>query len=113
LTSQADAQCEKVVAEAKAKALLVEAKAKARSTELLGTAYKANEGYVHLKKAVINKEILRKRGDALAEALSVNKAALMPEKLQRELAMVQKGFSPIAPVAFPNGLIKNAESSYA
>mmetsp|Transcript_6698 Transcript_6698/g.9471 ORF Transcript_6698/g.9471 Transcript_6698/m.9471 type:complete len:551 (-) Transcript_6698:175-1827(-) len=111
LRAKADAQCEKVVAEAKAKALLVEAKAKARSAELLGTAYKANEGYVHLIKAVINKEILRKRGNALAEALSVNKAALMPEKLQRELAMVQKGFSPIAPVAFQNGQIMPAVGS--
>jgi len=75
LRAKADAQCEKVVAEAKAKALLVEAKAKARSAELLGTAYKANEGYVHLIKAVINKEILRKRGNVCNFSLVIKSYA--------------------------------------
>ena len=86
--------------EAKAAAVLKIAQAEAKAAELMGAVYEKYPSLVKLKMEEARNKVLAERAVALGKALSMNKAVMMPENLQRELAMLEKGFSPIAPVAF-------------
>jgi len=109
LIAKADAKCETVRAEASAKSLMLRAEAQAKGSNLIGKAYKSSPGFVELKTEKMKQEIMGKRAATLVSALTRNKAALMSYDTQRELALLEAGFSPIAPVAFKSGHIAFAD----
>mmetsp|Transcript_9364 Transcript_9364/g.11200 ORF Transcript_9364/g.11200 Transcript_9364/m.11200 type:complete len:359 (-) Transcript_9364:6-1082(-) len=109
LVAKADAKCETVRAEASAKCLMLKAEAQAKGSNLIGKAYKSSPGFVELENEKMKQEIMGKRSATLEAALTRNKAALMSYDTQRELALLEAGFSPIAPVAFKNGHIAFAD----
>jgi len=103
LNAEAEANFKITIAEAKAEAQLLISKAQAARTTLLGAAFKENPQYVNHEVTKLNAQILKARAKALASALSNGKATLMSDKVQRELAIVEGGFSPVAPVVFESG----------
>jgi len=94
--AQADATLQKAQAEAAARLCLAEADA--RAADLLGASYSKNSEFVRFKLAEIQTEISKARAAAMSTAMSSNKGAMMEPDLQRELAVLDAGFSPVAPV---------------
>jgi hypothetical protein len=94
--ANADATLAKAQAEAAARLCLAEADAK--SADLLGASYSKNAEYVKFKLAEVQAEISKARAMAMSTAMSNNKGAMMGPELQRELAVLDAGFSPIAPI---------------
>mmetsp|Transcript_13101 Transcript_13101/g.19606 ORF Transcript_13101/g.19606 Transcript_13101/m.19606 type:complete len:660 (-) Transcript_13101:223-2202(-) len=103
LEAEAEASYQITLAEAKAQSQLLISKAHAARTTLLGSAFKENPQYVNHEITKLNADILKARAKALASALSSGKATLMSDRVQRELAIVDGGFSPVAPVVFESG----------
>jgi len=94
--AEADATLARAEAEAAARLCLAEADAK--TAELLGTSYAKNTEYVKFKLAEMQAEITKSRARAMSTAMSNNKGAMMDPNLQRELAVLDAGFSPVAPI---------------
>lgn len=84
-------------AEAEAAARLKLAEADAKAAELMGAAYGKNGEVIKLKMAEMQAEVMKARAQALSVAMSNNKGCMMPQDLQRELAILDAGHSPIAP----------------
>jgi hypothetical protein len=96
--ARAEAEATMAKAQAEAAARLCLAEADAKSADLLGASYSKNSEYVKYKLAEVHAEISKARALAMSTAMSNNKGAMMGPELQRELAVLDAGFSPIAPI---------------
>lgn len=100
-TAQAEAESRIRLAEADAQSRIRLAEADAKAAELVGAAYRANQDYLRLEISRLNADVLKARALAISTAMTHNKGAMMPQEMQRELAILDAGFSPIAPILLP------------
>jgi len=91
------AEAEQVAVESKANAeadgILKMAESEAKGARLIGSAYKANPGYLKLEREKISSSVLRMRAFFMATALKLNDKAMVPDHLQRELAEINQEFA--------------------
>jgi regulator of protease activity HflC (stomatin/prohibitin superfamily) len=94
--AEADALLSKSQADAQSRLVLAEAESK--SADLMGISYSKNAEYVKFKLAEMHSTVAKERALAMSTAMANNKSAMMSPDLQRELAVLDAGFSPIAPI---------------
>jgi len=88
--AEADAKAVLLQAEADAEAKIKTAQADAKKAELVGAAYRANPDYLKLEFARMNADVLKLRANAIADAISKNKGAMMPVEMQKELTFLDQ-----------------------
>ena len=96
--AKAEAEARLAKSQADAQARLVLAEAESKSAELMGVSYTKNAEYVKFKLAEMHATVAKERATAMSTAMSNNKSAMMSPELQRELAVLDAGFSPVAPI---------------
>lgn len=96
--AQAEADALGCKSKADAEARLVLAGAESKAADLMGASYSKNAEYVKYKLAEMHAAVAKERALAMSTAMSNNKSAMMSPDLQRELAVLDAGFSPVAPI---------------
>lgn len=102
-SAQAEADSMAFKSQGDAQSRLVLAEAESKSAELMGVAFAKNAEYVKFKLAEMQATVAKERALAMSVAMSNNKSAMMSPDLQRELAVLDAGFSPVAPIVLGGG----------
>jgi len=110
--AQAEADALTFKSQADAQSRLVLAEAESKSADLMGVSYAKNAEYVKYKLAEMHTVVAKERARAMATAMSNNKSAMMSPDLQRELAVLEAGFSPVAPIVL-GGVVGGGGSTKA